>query len=119
MPQNINSRFPLYIFILFNFINQVPATPELYNEFIIENYFLKVILPEGVADVSFKTNIALERKPDESRYTFLDTTGRTVVVFEGKDVTYQHAAKIAVTYNWNSILIFKVLWIKIKRDLTN
>ncbi|CAG5095438.1 Oidioi.mRNA.OKI2018_I69.XSR.g14188.t1.cds [Oikopleura dioica] len=86
---------------------KVPATPELYNEFIIENYFLKVILPEGVADVSFKTNIALERKPDESRYTFLDTTGRTVVVFEGKDVTYQHAAKIAVTYNWNSILIFK------------
>ena len=86
----------------------MPATPELYNEFIIENYFLKFVLPEGVADVDFKTNFELERKPDESRYTFLDTTGRTVVVFEGKDVSYKHAAKIAVTYNWNSILIFKV-----------
>lgn len=86
---------------------KVPATPELYNEFIIENYFLKFVLPEGVADVDFKTNFDLERKPDESRYTFLDTTGRTVVVFEGKDVSYKHAAKIAVTYNWSSILIFK------------
>ena len=74
---------------------------------------MKFVLPEGVADIDFKTNFDLERKPDESRYTFLDTTGRTVVVFEGKDVSYKHAAKIAVTYNWNSILIFKVAYFEL------
>jgi len=86
---------------------QVPAVPDLYEGFIIEELEVKFILPEGAEGVNFKSNIDLTRADDSNRYTFLDTTGRVVVTTKGGRVAADHNAKITLTYNWNSMLIFK------------
>ena len=70
-------------------------------------------MPEGAEGVNFKSNVELVRGEDSNRYTFLDTSGRVVVSTSGGRVTSDHQAKITLTYNWNSVLIFKVILINL------
>lgn len=86
---------------------QMPAVPDLYENYIIEELELKFILPEGVNNVKYTSTIDLTRGEDTNRFTFLDTTGRVVVTTTGAKVAAEHGAKITLTYEWSSILIFK------------
>ena len=42
---------------------------------------VKVILPEGISDVELVTPYSNTRRDDEKHYTYLDTSGCTVVTF--------------------------------------
>merc|ERR1712048_511085 len=81
--------------------------PDLYENYIVEDLELKFILPEGVENLKFNSNIDLTRENDDSRYTFLDTTGRVVVTLKGPKIVADAQASVTLTYEWNSMLIFK------------
>ena len=53
----------------------------IFDDMLVEETEVKVILPEGISDVELVTPYAMTRRDDDKHYTYLDTTGRTVVTF--------------------------------------
>merc|ERR1712172_187183 len=52
----------------------------IYDDMLIEQAEVKIILPEGVTDLQLDTPYPIARGEDRKHFTYLDTTGRTVVV---------------------------------------
>jgi len=86
---------------------EAPATTELYDNFVIENVKVTFVLPEGVQNVKIDAGFDFTRSEDSTRYTFLDTSGRILSGLTASHLTGDHASTITVTYEWNSLLIFK------------
>lgn len=51
----------------------------IFDDMLVEQVELKVILPEGVSDLSLDTPFSMKRGEDSKHFTYLDTSGRTVV----------------------------------------
>lgn len=51
----------------------------IFDDMLLENVEVKIILPEGVSDLKLDTPFPMKRDEDSKHYTYLDTTGRTVV----------------------------------------
>ena len=101
---------------------EAPATTELYDNFVIENVKVTFVLPEGVQNVKIDAGFDFTRSEDSTRYSkninwlflywfgilaFLDTSGRILSGLTASHLTGDHASTITVTYEWNSLLIFK------------
>merc|ERR1712025_290019 len=79
---------------------------------LVEETEVKVILPEGISDVELVTAYSMTRRDDEKHYTYLDTTGRTVVTFyTNKLLTENHIQdfQIGFTYPHRSMIMEPLL----------
>ncbi|KAE9414613.1 hypothetical protein Angca_009320 [Angiostrongylus cantonensis] len=54
----------------------------IFDNVVVENLTVKIILPEMVKKVRLTTPYSMTRRPDEVHSTYLDTTGRTVIVLQ-------------------------------------
>jgi len=54
----------------------------LFDDMLVEDAEVRVILPEGVSNIDMATPYPVKREQDGKHFTYLDTTGRTVVVFK-------------------------------------
>ncbi|XP_023344065.1 dolichyl-diphosphooligosaccharide--protein glycosyltransferase subunit 1 [Eurytemora carolleeae] len=54
----------------------------LFDDMLIDDAEVRVILPEGVLNIELSTPYPVKRESNNKHYTYLDTTGRTVVVFK-------------------------------------
>ena len=63
----------------------------IFDDMLVEETEVKVILPEGISDVELSTPYSMTRRDDDKHFTYLDTTGRTVVTFyTNKMLTENH-----------------------------
>jgi len=63
----------------------------LFDDMLVEDAEVRIILPEGVSDIELSTPYPVKRQNDGTHFTYLDTTGRTVVVFKSiGDLTENH-----------------------------
>ena len=63
----------------------------IFDDMLVEETEVKVILPEGVSDIKVSTPYPMTRGEDDKHYTYLDTTGRTVVtLYTDKTLTENH-----------------------------
>merc|ERR1712227_330010 len=53
----------------------------IFDDMLVEETDVKVILPEGISNIKLNTPYSMTRRDDDKHYTYLDTTGRTVVNF--------------------------------------
>lgn len=67
---------------------------------------VKVILPERASNVELKTPYGVKRLPDEIHYTYLDYTGRTVVVLKKEMLVDLHIQNFQVEYTFDKMSIF-------------
>merc|ERR1712112_441741 len=51
----------------------------IFDDMLVEEIEVKIILPEGVSNLELSTPYSVTRGEDTLHYTYLDTTGRTVV----------------------------------------
>merc|ERR1719228_1940316 len=68
---------------------------------------LKIILPEGSKNIVLKVHFDVERLGDETHYTYLDTTGRPVVVLNKKGLVEQHIQDFELHYNFSKLLLLQ------------
>jgi oligosaccharyltransferase complex subunit alpha (ribophorin I) len=74
----------------------------LFDDMLIENAEVRVILPEGVTDIELSTPYPVKREKDGKHYTYLDTTGRTVVVIRSiGDLTEQHIQNFSLQFQYS------------------
>ncbi|KAI3470475.1 hypothetical protein Pfo_027138 [Paulownia fortunei] len=71
---------------------------------VVDKLTIKVVLPEGSKDPSVKVPFPVEQSL-QTKYSYLDVIGRTVVVLEKKNVVPEHNVPFQVNYKFNPIFM--------------
>ncbi|KAL0978565.1 hypothetical protein UPYG_G00172310 [Umbra pygmaea] len=79
----------------------------VYDDQVIDQLTVKLILPEGARNIHVETPYPIERVPDQLHYTYLDTFGRPVLVASKSNLVEQHIQDIVVHYTFNKILMLQ------------
>jgi len=73
----------------------------IFDDMLVEEAEVKVILPEGVTDIEVKTPYTMTRGEDGLHHTYLDTTGRTVIhLSTNKLLTENHIQDFQISFSY-------------------
>ncbi|KAJ9175528.1 hypothetical protein P3X46_014076 [Hevea brasiliensis] len=73
-------------------------------ETVVDKLTIKVVLPEGSKDPSIVVPFPVEQHL-ETKYSYLDVVGRTVLVLEKKNVVPEHNSPFQVYYTFNQMFV--------------
>lgn len=76
------------------------------QEMVIDNLIVKVVLPEGSADVSVSVPFSVKQR-QEVKYSHLDIVGRPVVVLERNNVVPEHNLHFQVYYRFSNLSLLR------------
>ena len=79
----------------------------IFDNFVVEEMTLKVILPEGSRDVKLNAPYAVEREADAKHATYLDISGRPVVIAHKKNLVEAHIADFTLNYTFERLSMFR------------
>jgi len=79
----------------------------IFDDMIVEKATLKIILPEGARDIQFKAPFDVHRKSNQLHFTYLDTTGRPVVVAEKVNLVENHIQEFELHYTYQKVLMLQ------------
>jgi len=86
---------------------KIPFIDKIYDNAVIEKVTVKIVFPEATRNVRLSNPFTITQKPDEIHKTYLDTTGRKVVVLEKENVVNAHALPITAYYEFDRISMLK------------
>jgi hypothetical protein len=70
-------------------------------KFQVEDFTLKIILPEGAVIGKLNTPYPMKREADTKHFTYLDTSGRPVVNIRGlQDLTEKHIQDFQLEFTY-------------------
>lgn len=78
----------------------------LYDNMIIEDLTVCIILPEGSVDLELKTTHPILRLPDGLHYTYLDTIGRPIIKLQMSNVVESHISDFELKYKFPKAFMF-------------
>jgi len=78
----------------------------LYDNMIIEDVTVRIILPEGSVDLDLKTAHPIVRLPDGLHYTYLDTIGRPIIKLQMSNVVESHISDFELKYKFPKAFMF-------------
>uniref|UniRef100_A0A673GVT1 Dolichyl-diphosphooligosaccharide--protein glycosyltransferase subunit 1 n=1 Tax=Sinocyclocheilus rhinocerous TaxID=307959 RepID=A0A673GVT1_9TELE len=86
---------------------KIRLVDHVYDDQVIDQLTVKLILPEGARNIHVDTPYPLTRSQDELHYTYLDTFGRPVLVATKSNLVEQHIQDVVVHYTFNKILMLQ------------
>ncbi|XP_055342822.1 dolichyl-diphosphooligosaccharide--protein glycosyltransferase subunit 1-like [Paramacrobiotus metropolitanus] len=89
-----------------NFVLQVRLIDHIYQNQVIDDATIKIILPEGASNIEIRAPFKLERLPDEKHYTYLDFVGRPVIVLKINNAVEEHIQPIQIKYAFDRFNLF-------------
>lgn len=96
---------------LFNDGNQLilrmPFVSHIYDNMMIEDATVKVVLPEGASDVKLRLPFSITREKDQVLKSYLDTFGRTVIVLKKSNLVENHIQDFEIHYSYNRLLMLQ------------
>jgi len=69
----------------------------IFDDFVVDDLVLKVVLPEGAKNIKFVAPFEVQEEKREIHKTYLDTSGRTVVVIKKKNLVENHIQDFEVS----------------------
>jgi len=101
----VGYNVPSYEYLFYkgdNHVLNMRLVDHLFDDMIIENAEVRIILPEGVSDTELSTPYPVKRDADDKHFTYLDTTGRTVVVLRSQgDLTENHIQNFQLQFKYS------------------
>uniref|UniRef100_A0A0K0E828 Dolichyl-diphosphooligosaccharide--protein glycosyltransferase subunit 1 n=1 Tax=Strongyloides stercoralis TaxID=6248 RepID=A0A0K0E828_STRER len=85
---------------------KLPVVDKVFSNFVIEKVTVKVVLPERSSNIKLVTPFSVTKLPSDVHYTFLDTVGRPVTVFEVTNVVDNHVQNFSLFYNYSLSFLF-------------
>ncbi|KRX96299.1 Dolichyl-diphosphooligosaccharide--protein glycosyltransferase subunit 1 [Trichinella pseudospiralis] len=79
----------------------------VFENFFIENFLLKIILPEESKNIRVKPPYDVEQYPNSLHYTYLDVTGRPVITMRKRHLVENHIQDFELYYTWESSKIVR------------
>ncbi|CAJ0600819.1 unnamed protein product [Cylicocyclus nassatus] len=83
-----------------NYALKMRVLDHIFDNAVVEKLTTKIILPEMIRKVRLTTPYSMERRPDEVRATYLDTTGRTVIVLQKENLVPEHIQSFTLFYEF-------------------
>lgn len=78
----------------------------LFDNMMIEDVTVCIILPEGSVDLDLKTTYPVTRLPDGLHYTYLDTIGRPIIQLQMSNVVESHISDFELRYKFPKAFMF-------------
>jgi len=76
------------------------------DDVVVDDYTVRVILPEGSKDIQVQTPFSVDSQSSATHFTYLDTSGRPVLVLNKKNVISEHDKYFQVSYTFTSFSLF-------------
>lgn len=89
------------------YILKMRFVDHVYDDFVIDHLTVKVVLPEGSTNIKVTTPYSLDGDDREIHKTYLDTSGRTVVVLNKKKVVESHIQDFQIHYTFKKIQLLQ------------
>lgn len=93
------------------YILKMRLVDHVFDDFVIDNLKVKIILPEGASNIKLKLPYHVTEGKREVHKTYLDTAGRPVVVLNKENVVESHIQDLEVVY---CFIIFIVVVVSMK-----
>jgi len=101
----------IFLFQIFLFIDASDSSLYVLNmtfahsfdDVIIDNLVVRIILPEGAKNIKAHVPFTVDPESTSTHWTYLDTTGRPVLVLTKKNVVSEHDKYFQVTYNFSQL----------------
>jgi len=90
-----------------NYALKMRFVDHVFDDFIIDQMTMKVILPEGSKDIKLKTPFAVQEGKHELHHTYLDTMGKPVVVAHKNNIVEQHIQEFEIHYVFNKVMLLQ------------
>nr|AAW25729.1 SJCHGC00848 protein [Schistosoma japonicum] len=90
-----------------NFALVMRFVDHIYKNQFIRNLTLKIVLPEVVSDIQFEPPFPVYEQHLENMKTYLDTSGRTVIVCKAGNLIDEHMQDFKVKYHFNLLMILR------------
>ena len=90
-----------YEYIFYKRNQHVRLIDHIFDDMLVEEVEVRIILPEGVTDLELSTPYSMTRGEDTLHYTYLDTTGRTVVsLYSNKLLNESHIQDFQLGFSY-------------------
>jgi len=76
------------------------------DDVVIEELVVRIILPEGAKNIEHYTPFTLDSTGSSVHFTYLDTTGRPVLILTKKNVVVELNQRFQVLYNFSSVSLW-------------
>jgi len=90
------------------FTLSVQAIDNLYADQVVDQVEIQVVLPEAATNIEVKVPAGFQRGHDELKFTYLDISGRPIVVLRGENLSGKALEQILeVSYTFPSSAIYR------------
>lgn len=90
-----------------NFVLKMRLVDHIYDDMHIDEVLVRIILPEGSANLKLITPYPVQRLPDSLHYTYLDTFGRPVIEFTKRNLVENHIHDFNLKYQFSRVLMIQ------------
>jgi len=90
-----------------NYALKMRFVDHVFDDFVIDQMTMKVILPEGSKDIRLKAPFAVQEGKRELHHTYLDTVGRPIIVAYKKNLVEQHIQEFEIHYVFNKVMLLQ------------
>jgi len=105
----IGYNVPAYEYLYNNgddYVLKMRLIDHLYDNMIIEDVTICIILPEGSTNLDLKTLHPIVRLPDGLHFTYLDTIGRPIIKLQMSNVVESHISDFELKYKFPKAFMF-------------
>nr|CAG4650097.1 EOG090X04O4 [Sida crystallina] len=106
----VGYNVPSYEFLFSSgndFVLQVKVIDHIFDDMIVDDALIRVVLPEGSSNIELDAPYAVTRLPDSLHFTYLDTKGRPVVEISAKNLVENHIQDFKLHYTFSRVLMFQ------------
>lgn len=90
-----------------NFLLKMRLIDHVYDDMIVDDLTVKIILPEGSNNIKLIPPYPVTRLPDSLHYTYLDTFGRPVITFTKRNLVENHISDLNLSYNFSRVMMLQ------------
>uniref|UniRef100_A0A1L8E285 Dolichyl-diphosphooligosaccharide--protein glycosyltransferase subunit 1 n=1 Tax=Nyssomyia neivai TaxID=330878 RepID=A0A1L8E285_9DIPT len=90
-----------------NYLLKMRAVDHIFDDMVIDELIVKIILPEGCGNIKLVTPYSVTRLPDSLHYTYLDTFGRPVISFTKRNIVENHISDLNLKYTFSRIMMLQ------------
>lgn len=90
-----------------NYLLKMRTLDHVYDDMVVDELVVKIILPEGSKNIKLITPYAVERRPDTLHFTYLDLFGRPVISFRKINLVENHINDFNLKYTFSKIMMLQ------------
>jgi len=88
------------------YVLNITVLPQFEEELVFDDVEVRVIVPEGASRLELRSPFEVDSQTIDKRLTYLDTSGRPMLVFNKRNMVSDHVQHFQVAYSFTSTSVF-------------